>query len=446
MKKNDIYSVEITDLNNLGNGVCKVDGKAVFVPRAVDGDLLRIKIIKDTKDYAIARIEEVLTPSPYRIESGCAVSNRCGGCVYRPITYAHETALKQNYVRSAFRKAGVTVEVAPTLSGVESGYRNKVQYPVGEEMTVGFYAPRSHEIIPCGNCALQKPIFTPIISTLQELLRKAGVKPYREEDGAGLVRHLFLRASVKDEVMVTLVTTSSPFPAAKKIAESLRAAHPEVVSVVRNYNDVRSNVILGDRCEIISGADVLTDTLCGLTFNLSPLSFYQVNHDMAEVLYQKAAELAELRAGDRVADLFCGAGTIGLSVAAMYPDIKLLGVEIIPEAVENAKENAKQNGIENATFLCGDANAAELEGADVIFLDPPRKGCEQSLVDRIAEIAPRRVVYISCNPDTLARDVARFIEVGYVPGVVYPVDLFPRTGHVESVVGLTRRLDVDMRR
>lgn len=441
MKKNEIYTVEITDLNNLGNGVCRIDGKAVFVPHAVDGDLLRVKIIKDTKDYAVARIEEILTPSPYRQESGCAVSKRCGGCVYRQITYAHEVELKRNYVRSAFRKAGVTVEVAPTLSGAESGYRNKVQYPVGEGMTVGFYAPRSHEIIPCGDCALQKPIFTPIIATLQALLRKAGVKPYREEDGSGLVRHLFLRASASGEVMVTLVTTSKPFPQAKAIAEKLRTAHPEVVSVVRNYNDVRSNVILGDRCETLSGADVLTDTLCGLTFNLSPLSFYQVNHDMAEVLYKKAAELAELRAGDRIADLFCGAGTIGLSVAAMYPDIKLVGVEIIPEAVGNAKENAKLNNIENATFVCGDANAAELAGADVIFVDPPRKGCEESLVKEIAAIAPRRVVYISCNPDTLARDVARFIEAGYVPGVVYPVDLFPRTGHCEAVVSLTRGFD-----
>lgn len=438
MKKNQLFQVEITDLNNLGNGVCRIEGKAVFVPRAVDGDRLCVKIIKDTKDYAVARIEEVLSPSSHRQESGCAVSSRCGGCVYRHITYAHEAELKRSYVRSAFRKAGVEVEVAPTLTGAESGYRNKVQYPVGEGMTVGFYAPRSHEIIPCNDCALQKPIFTPIIATLQDLLRKAGVKPYREEDGSGLVRHLFLRASQSGEMMVTLVTTSRPFPAAREIAQTLRTAHPQVVSVVRNYNDVRSNVILGDRCETLSGADVLTDTLCGLTFNLSPLSFYQVNRDMAEVLYRKAAELAELRAGDRVADLFCGAGTIGLSVAAMYPDIKLLGVEIIPEAVENAKENARQNGIGNATFVCGDANSAELTGADVIFLDPPRKGCEESLVKEIAAIAPRRVVYISCNPDTLARDVARFAEVGYEPGVVYPVDLFPRTGHCEAVVRLTR--------
>lgn len=439
MKKNELYQVEITDLNNLGNGVCRIDGKAVFVPRAVDCDRLKVKIIKDTKDYAVARIEEILTPSPRRQKSGCGVSNRCGGCVYRHITYAHETELKQSYVRSAFRKAGVEVEVAPTLSGAESGYRNKVQYPVGEGMTVGFYAPRSHEIIPSADCALQKPIFTPIIASLQTLLRKAGVKPYREEDGSGLIRHLFLRASASGEVMVTLVTTSRPFPAAEEIAQELRAAHPEVVSVVRNYNDVRSNVILGDRCETLSGADLLTDTLCGLTFRLSPLSFYQVNHDMAEVLYRKAAKLAELRPGDRVADLFCGAGTIGLSVAAMYPDISLIGVEIIPEAVENARENAKLNGITNATFLCGDANAAELADADVIFLDPPRKGCEESLVKQIADIAPRRVVYISCNPDTLARDVARFIEVGYVPGTVYPVDLFPRTGHCEAVVAMTRK-------
>ena len=439
MKKNQLYTAEITDLNNLGNGVTRIDGKAVFVPHAVDGDVLRIKIIKDAKDYAIARIEEILTPSPHRQESGCAVSKRCGGCVYRHITYAHEAVLKENYVRSAFRKAGVEVEVAPTMVGAEGAYRNKVQYPVGEGMTVGFYAPRSHEIVPCGDCALQKPVFTPIIATLQSLLQKAGVSAYNEESGKGLLRHLFLRASQTDRVMVTLVTTSKPFPAATEIAKQLRAAHPEVISVVRNYNDLRSNVILGDRCQVLSGAEVLSDTLCGLSFNLSPLSFYQVNHDMAERLYQKAAELAALRPGDKIADLFCGAGTIGLSVAAQHPEISLLGVEIIPEAVENAKENARRNGIKNATFLCGDANASELADADVIFLDPPRKGCEEALVKQISALSPRTVVYISCNPDTLARDVARFIEAGYRPGVVYPVDLFPRTGHVESVVCLTRQ-------
>ena len=439
MKKNELYTVDITDLNNLGNGVAKIDGKAVFVPRAVDGDKLEIKIIKDTKDYAIARIEKILTPSLYRQESGCAVSNRCGGCVYRHITYAHECELKHNYVASAFRKAGVSAKVAPTLSGAESGYRNKVQYPVAEGMTFGFYAPRSHDIIPCADCALQDEAFTPILAEIADLLRKSGVSVYNELTHTGLLRHVYLRrGSVSGEIMLTLVTSSAKFPQGKAFAEEIRKKFPEIVSVVQNINPEKTNVILGDRCITLSGKDHLTDTLCGLTFNLSPLSFYQVNHHMAEVLYAKAEELAELRAGDRIADLFCGAGTIGLSVAAKHPEISLLGVEIIPEAVENAKENAKQNGIENATFICGDANSSELASADVIFLDPPRKGCEESLVKQIAALSPRKVVYISCNPDTLARDVARFIEVGYTPGVVYPVDLFPRTGHCEAVVALTR--------
>lgn len=440
MKKNELYTVEITDLNNLGNGVAKIDGKAVFVPRAVDGDRLEIKIIKDTKDYAIARIEKILTPSPYRQESGCAVSNRCGGCVYRHITYAHELELKHNYVASAFRKAGVSANVAETLSGKESGYRNKVQYPVGEGVTLGFYAPRSHDIIPSADCALQDEAFLPILTEIADYLRKAGVSVYNEVTHTGLLRHVYLRrGSVSGEVMVTLVTSSAKFPQGKAFAEHIRKKCPEVVSVVQNVNPEKTNVILGERCITLSGKDHLTDTLCGLTFNLSPLSFYQVNHHMAEVLYEKAAELAELRAGDRIADLFCGAGTIGLSVAAKHPEITLLGVEIIPEAVENARENAKANGIANATFICGDANSSELAGADVIFLDPPRKGCEESLIKQIAALDPRKVVYISCNPDTLARDVARFIEAGYVPGTVYPVDLFPRTGHCEAVVCLSRQ-------
>lgn len=439
MKKNELYTVEISDLNNLGNGVARIDGKAVFVPHAVDGDRLKIKIIKDTKDYAIARIEEILTPSPYRQDSGCKVSNRCGGCVYRHITYAHELELKRNYVASAFRKAGVAAEVAPTLWGEESGYRNKVQYPVGEGMTFGFYAPRSHEIIPCADCALQDKEFTPILAEIADFLRKAGVSVYNETTHTGLLRHVYLRrGSVSSEIMVTLVTSSAKFPQGKAFAQHIREKFPQVVSVIQNINSEKTNVILGDRCITLAGKDHLTDTLCGLTFNLSPLSFYQVNHHMAEVLYRKGAELAELRAGDRVVDLFCGAGTIGLSVAAMHPEISLLGVEIIPEAVENARENAIRNNISNATFICGDANASALTGADVVFIDPPRKGCEEALVKQIATLSPRKVVYISCNPDTLARDVARFIREGYQPGTVYPVDLFPRTGHCEAVVALTR--------
>lgn len=439
MKKNEFYTVDITDLNNLGNGVAKIHGKAVFVPHAVDGDTLRIKIIKDAKDYAIARIEEILTPSPHRQESGCPVSNRCGGCVYRHITYAHELELKRAYVASAFRKAGVSVEVAPTLSGAEAGYRNKVQYPVGKDITLGFYAPRSHEIIPFSNCALQDPAFSPILAEIADYLKEAGVSVYNEETHTGLLRHIYLRkGTVSGEIMVTLVTASAEFPQGRAFAEHICKTFPHVVSVVQNVNPHKTNVILGQQCILLAGKEFLTDTLCGLTFHLSPLSFYQVNHPMAELLYEKAAELANLRPGDRIADLFCGAGTIGLSVAARYPHITLTGVEIIPEAVENAKENARLNRIDNARFICGDANTPELADTDVIFIDPPRKGCEASLVKQIADLAPRRVVYISCNPDTLARDVARFTEAGYTPGTVYPVDLFPRTGHVECVVLLSR--------
>lgn len=440
MEKNQLCEVTVEDLNNLGNGIAHLGGKVLFIPRAVDGDRLRVKIIKNASDYMVGRIEEVLSPSPYRIESDCPASKRCGGCVFRQITYAHELELKRRQVASSFRKAGISVEVAPTLSGEARGYRNKVQYPVGEGITFGFYAPRSHEIIPCADCALQDDAFAPIIAEIVDYLRKKKVSVYDEVAHKGTLRHIYLRrGKASGEVMVCLVTSSAKFSEGKAFAEHIRAKFPEVVSVVQNVNPARTNVILGERCITLSGRDTLTDTLCGLTFNLSPLSFYQVNHDMAEVLYRKAAELAELKPGDRIADLFCGAGTIGLSVAAMHPDITLTGVEIIPEAVENAKENARLNGISNATFVCGDANTPELAGCDVIFLDPPRKGCDERLIKQIADIAPRRVVYISCNPDTLARDVARFSEVGYGAKVVYPVDLFPRTGHCEAVLALERR-------
>ncbi len=439
MEKNQIYELTVEDVNNLGNGIAHLNGKTVFIPRGVDGDRLSVKLIKITENYIIGRIESILSPSPHRQEPDCQAARRCGGCVFRHITYAHELELKQSYVKTAFRKAGLSVTVAPTLSGQPSGYRNKVQYPIGDGISIGFYAPRSHQIVPCIDCDLQDRAFTPIIAEIRQYLTKKKIGVYNEETHRGLLRHIYLRrGKVSGEIMVCLVTSAAYFPEGQDFARYIQSKFPEVTSVIQNVNPARTNVILGDRCITLAGSDSLTDTLCGLRFRLSPLSFYQINHDMAEVLYRKATELADLRPGDQVADLFCGAGTIGLSVAAMHPDIRLTGIEIIPEAVENAKENARLNGISNAHFICGNANAPELMSCDVIFLDPPRKGCEAALIEKIASIAPRKVVYISCNPDTLARDAARFVALGYTPSTIYPVDLFPRTGHVECVVLMSR--------
>ncbi len=434
LKKNDLYEVTVTDSNNLGYGVCRVDGTVVFVDGAVVGDVAKIKIIKVARDYAVARTEQILTPSPDRITPTCSSTRACGGCVYASLSYERECALKTAYVKTALKKAGLgDVLVAPLLTtGQAEGYRNKVQYPVSDSFTVGYYARHSHTIVPYGGCALQSPVFAPILQAILDWGKRYAIAS---------VRHVYLRhAKVTGQVLVCLVASEASLPHEAELLECLVGRFPEIASIQINLNSEDTNVILGRECRVLYGTPEIEDVLCGLRFRLSPLSFYQVNHDAAELLYEKAFSLAAVQAGDRVADLYCGAGTIGLSLIARHPEASLVGVEIVPEAVENARENARRNGIARAVFYCGDAAHPALTEADVILLDPPRKGCSQELIAQVCAIAPRRIVYISCNPDTLARDLVLFAKGGYEIGEVTPVDLFPRTGHVESVVCLTRKL------
>ena len=439
-KKNQIVRLTVTDMNNKGYGVARLGGKVVFVQNAVTGEEVLGKIIKVASDYLVARVEERLVASPYRCEAGCSASGKCGGCVYQQITYDHELQLKKNYVENAFRKARVPVTVADCEGGKPSGYRNKVECPITPDYKPGFYAQRSHTAVAVEECGLENPIFFPIIQTVMAWLEREKISVYDETTGKGVLRHLYLRVGeATGEVMVCLVINGTAMKNAKAFAEAVMSAHRCVVSVVLNFNSDATNVILGKKCQVIGGREYIEDSLCGVTFRLSPLSFYQVNHSMAERLYAKALSLAALSEGDTLADLFCGVGTIGLYMMKNAKVKSLVGVEIVPEAIENAKANAERNGIENATFICGDANTEALNAADVIVVDPPRKGCGEALLRRIAEIDPKRLVYISCNPDTLARDVAILKELGYEPGVVYPFDLFPRTGHVESVVCLTKQ-------
>lgn len=434
IQKNEVFQATITDQNNLGNGVCRYKGAVVFVPAGVVGDEAELKIIKVASSYAVARIERLITPSCHRITPNCTAFPRCGGCVYANLTYEKESELKRDYVQNALRKAGLSdLTVAPLLTtGVTEGYRNKVQYPVTPDFDIGYYARHSHEIIPCATCPLQEKEMTPILGEIV-----AWGKEYRVRG----VRHLYLRHG-KDshQMMVCLVTERDALAHTKELVARLTARFPEIVSIQQNIQPDDTNVILGEECRVLYGQAQMEDVLCGLRFRLSPLSFYQVNHDAAQLLYEKVFALAKVQSGDLVADLFCGAGTIGLCLIARHPEASLVGVEIVPEAVENAKENARANGIENARFYCGDAEDPHIAGADVIIVDPPRKGCSPSLIAQICHIAPRTVVYVSCNPDTLARDLVLFREGGYEIGEVTPVDLFARTGHVESVVCLTRKI------
>jgi len=443
IKKNEYTELEIIDTTNLGAGVARHEGITVFINGGVTGDKVRAKIIKVTKNYLVARIEEFIEKSPYREEKAdCDVFSRCGGCAFRHVKYDYELEIKRNYVKSCMKKSGLDeVEVREVLSaGKVCGYRNKVQYPVSP-MGVGYYASKTHDIINSSRpCPLHDSVFDGVIETVTGFIKDKNISVYDEKTGKGIVRLIFLRCSsgADKKVMVCIVINSEKLPFSEDLVKALRG-DPCVSGIMLCHNLKNTNVILSDDFTMLWGEKYIKDTLLGLEFKISPTSFYQVNHDGAELLYKTAMERADIRKNDVLVDLFCGTGTIGLCFKKHSEAGKLIGVEIVPDAVENARENALANGIENAEFVCGDANSSEIEGADVIIIDPPRKGAEPQLIERISELSPRQVVYISCDPATLARDMAIFKTYGYTADYVTPVDMFPRTSHVESVVCLSRK-------
>ncbi len=459
MKKNDILTLHICDLNNLGCGVGRApDGRAVFVKGAVTGDTVRAKIIKVNHSYGVARLEELLTPSPYRIETEeCTAPLSCGGCVYRHITYEHELDRKRSYVENAFRKAGLSdVTVLPVKStGQTVGYRNKAQYPLlqtKEGIKAGFYATGTHRVVPADGCAIQHPAFAPVVAFICSYADTIGWSVYDETSGKGLLRHIYLRIGEQTEqIMVCLVINGDRLPNGEAFADALCEAFPAIAAVLINVNRENTNVVLGKRYTTLRGNAFIEDELCGLRFRISPDSFYQVNRKGAELLYGLAADSAKLQGNELLLDLYCGTGTIGLSMASRVK--RVLGAEIIPAAVQCAEENASKNGIDNAEFFCADAGDREtilrMTGGvrpDAVVIDPPRKGSTKELVACLASLDVPKVVYVSCDPDTLARDCVWFRECGYEIGEVQPVDMFPRTGHVESVVCLTRTFDNELRK
>ncbi|MBQ7378419.1 MAG: 23S rRNA (uracil(1939)-C(5))-methyltransferase RlmD [Clostridia bacterium] len=451
LPKGSEYTVEITEVNNLGSGVGHVDGKVVFVRGAVTGDVVRIGIIKDTATYAVGRVLRIEKASDIRVrEVFCHAPDACGGCVHRYVTYAHELECKRNYVQNAFRKVGLPdVAVAPVRNtGVTSGYRNKGQYPVKQGkngMEAGFFASKTHNLVKADKCALQPAIFGEIVAFVCAFCDAHGIKAYDEMTGKGLLRHIYLRQSKNSaQIMLCLVLNGKNMPAERKFAAEVTAKFAQIVGVVLNFNEKNTNVVLGKEYRTLWGKNYIEDELCGLTFKISPGSFYQVNREGAELLYGLAREKAALSGSETLLDLYCGTGTIGLSMAKDAKE--LVGIEIVPEAVECARENAARNGVENATFICNDAGDAQVilsacggKRPDVAVIDPPRKGSTEALVKCFAQLEIPRVVYVSCDPDTLARDCKWFRENGYEIGEVTPVDMFPRTGHVESVVCLARK-------
>lgn len=445
--KNQEIELKIEGCSAEGNGVGHYDGMAVFVAGAAVGDTVTAHIIKAKKNYAVAVIKDIITPSPDRITAECPVFRSCGGCAFSHISYDAEKKIKRQRVTDAFQRIGhIDIPVRGVITAETERYRNKAQYPVGfdKDIKAGFYAQKSHRIIDCADCLLQPREFGEIVGAVKSWMREFNISAYNSETGKGLVRHIYLRKGFSTgEIMVCLVINSKSLPKADALADRL-FEFSGVKSFVINENRESTNVILGKKCTTVRGSDYIEDILCGVRIRLSPLSFYQVNRSGAELLYGKAAEYAALTGEETVLDLYCGAGTIGLSMAKNAK--KIIGVEIIPEAVRDAKSNAEANGITNAEFFCGDARAAvkmlRSRGIkpDAVILDPPRKGCDREVLECVGEMNPQKIVYVSCDASTQARDCAVLRELGYETLEATPVDMFPRTVHIESVAKLVKKI------
>lgn len=445
--KNDIIDLEITGLTNEGCGVGKADGIVVFVPFSAVGDKIKCRIVKVNRSHCYGKIEELLCPSPDRIVPDCSAFGKCGGCDFRHISYEAELHAKDMFIRDAFtRIGGITPEFLPIIPNCsENNYRNKAQYPVRKgdngETQCGFFAGRSHRIIPCGSCRLEPQVFSEIKDFILNFAKEYKISAYNEDEHSGVLRHICIRKGhYTGETCVTLVVRRF-VPQLKPLASSLAKKFPDIKSITANLNKDKTNVIYGEESRLLFGKATITDTMCQKSFSISPISFYQVNTPMAEMLYKKAAELAEPD-NKTIIDLYCGAGTIGLTMAGRAKEI--IGVEIVESAIVNAKENARLNNADNARFICGDAGQATdilvSEGirADVVIVDPARKGCDERTLSNIVKFAPEKIVMVSCNAVTAARDCAFLERNGYKCRTVQGVDLFSRTTHVEAVILLSR--------
>lgn len=456
MKEKELLRLKIESVNSYGCGVAHADdGRVIFVNGTVGGDEVCAEIIKREKNYSVGRLVSVDSPSPHRIkESFCDAPNACGGCTYRHMDYSYELEVKRLSVIDAMRRAGISerVSVTKTLSaGNCEGYRNKVIYPVcgtKNGLKYGYYASGTHKVIPFPNCALTNPIMTPIAEAAVSLADEYGVSAYDEKTGKGLLRHVYLRCGEESgEVLVCYVINGNTLPHQKEIAKRLSDSFGSVVGVLVNINTKNTNVILGKEFYTVCGRDFITDTLLKKKFKIGAAAFWQVNRRGAELLYSTAYSLADINENDTLIDLYCGIGSVGICASDKVE--RILGIEIVPQAVECAKENARENGIANAEYICADASASEnaiktilSENPNaVLMLDPPRKGCGERLMSFIADTGAKKVLYISCNPYSLATDMKILLDRGYTPSEVVPVDMFPRTGHVESVVSLTRGFD-----
>ena len=446
--KNQIYEALITDYTAEGQGVAKVEGCAVFIPNAIAGELVRVRIEKAQKTWAAGKIVEILEKSPHRVNRECPISASCGGCDFWHMDYAEETRLKADRVRQCLnRLGGENLKTLPILAApTRYGYRNKAQYPVASKKNrayAGFFRAGTHEVVENNRCLILPEDTDRVKDTVMDYVNQFRVTVYDEVAHKGLLRHIYVRrGAVSGQILVCLAVNGNRIPKPEALIDRLKAI-PGFTTLVLSVNTKKGNAVLGDEFITLYGPGFIEDTLCGLNFRLSPRSFYQVNHHQAQRLYEAAISQAQITKEDTVLDLYCGVGTITLAMAAAAG--KVIGVEVIPQAVEDARDNAKRNGIENAEFFCGDAGQAALElekqgiQADVVVVDPPRKGLNADTIEALHRFSPRRIVYVSCDPATLARDVALLKERGYQLQNALAADLFPRCAHVESIVCLAKQ-------
>lgn len=447
MKKNDIVEIEITALSSECSGIGKKDGMVIFVPFSAIGDKLEVKILKVNKTYCYGKIERIITPSPDRVTPDCPIYTKCGGCSLRHISYEAQLRAKEQFVKDAFtRIGGLSPEFLPIIRNTNiNGYRNKLQIPIGTDkdgnLIAGFYAFHSHRIVPCEKCLLQPDIFSKITADFLKISTGLNLTAYDESTHKGILRHLYLRKGYYSGEICLCIVVAKNVPEIKILSDRLLEKYPEIVSSVINVNNRDTNVILGDEEIVLTSKNYICDIMCKNAVNIAPKAFYQVNTPCAEQLYSSACDFAEPK-GKTVLDLYCGAGTIGLSMARTAK--KIIGVEIVPEAIENAKQNALANGITNCEFICADAaEAARILHSrnlrpDVIMVDPPRKGCGRDACEQIAAFSAPRIVMVSCNAATAARDCAYFAELGYSTDKCVAVDMFSGTNHVETVCLLSK--------
>lgn len=461
MKKNDEFITTIEDIGVVGEGIGKVDGYTLFIKDTLPGEVIKGIATKIGPRYGYGRLMEILKPSPDRVEPLCPSARTCGGCTLQHMSYEGQLAYKEKKVRDCLERIGgvdmsevewLTDESPAILSDAPWHYRNKAQFPVQRDKegnpVAGFYAERSHRVIPVTDCAIQHPIINEVVNCVLAFMRDFSIAPYDEERHGGLVRHIYVRRGYHTgQVMVCLVINGTALPHSEELVLRLQKIEG-MTSISLNVNTKKTNVVLGRQMIPLWGPLYIEDCIGDIRYRISPQSFYQINPIQTQKLYETALSFASLKGDERVWDLYCGIGTISLFFSKELPRGEVFGVEIVPEAVENAKENAKLNGIENVSFVCGaaedvvpnmaDKGADELS-VDVVVVDPPRKGCDAALLDTMVRLAPGRIVYVSCNPATLARDVKVLGEKGYTVKKVRAVDMFPQGGHVESVCLLHRR-------